>query len=60
MRSFTCFTFVKPDAAPIKSFILAADVSRARALAQRELVRALRPAAVEIHERGKLVWREAG
>lgn len=59
MRTFTCYTYDEAAAVPVLSFIFAADEQRARELARRELSDALRPMAVEIHERGQVIWREA-
>jgi hypothetical protein len=58
LRTFTCFTFDRESSVPATSFILAADEARARALARRELLQEPRSYAVEMRERGKVVWKE--
>ena len=58
MRTFTCFTHDATSRVPTLSFILAKDERRARELAHRELMDALHPVAVELHEAGRLLWTE--
>jgi hypothetical protein len=59
VRTFSCFVTDERSSTPTLSFILAATEQRARELARRELLDALRPVSVEIREGGKLLWTEA-
>lgn len=58
MRTFSCFTTEEGSSTPTLSIILAETEQRARELAHRELMDALRPISVEICEGAKVLWSE--
>jgi hypothetical protein len=58
MRTFACFTTESGAGAPALSFIFAADEARARELALRELMEAVRPARIEVYENDLLLFVE--
>lgn len=58
MRTFSCFITEGGCGTPTLSLILASDEHRARELAQRELLDAREPQAVEICEGARLLWSQ--
>lgn len=59
MRTFSCFTFDNTCSVPTLFFVFAADVARARVLAQREMLATLGAKTVEIFEDNRLLGIEA-
>ncbi len=58
MPTFSCFTFEKNQTVPGLTFIVAASLSRARAVARRELLRDPDALAVEICDGQRLLCTE--
>lgn len=58
MRLFSCFTHHRASTVPALSFIFAADETRARVLARRELLDVRDALSLEVCEDGKLLWME--
>lgn len=58
MRTFSCFTYDRNHRVPTLSFIFAADESRARTLAMRELADVRDAVSLELCENERVVWTE--